>query len=93
MRKRNWKIIMFRVLRSIGILCKKPRTIKLVPRVQSTVYPSYTDSFIKVQRFAYLNNKRNSYENCQFDAETETCMCGYSVDEFGGNGCSKRILK
>ena len=91
MSKRNWKILTFRMLRSLGLLCKKPRPVRLVPRVQSTVYPVVSESYIKVQRFGYLYNKKASYKNCMFDPDTETCACGITVDDFGRNGCSKRI--
>ena len=93
MSNRSLKVFVARLLRDLGFVTKNPKPVKLTPRVQSTAYPAQHESFIKVQRFAYLYNKRNSFKNCQFDPETETCPCGMSVDDFGRSGCSKRTNK
>jgi len=89
--KRNLKTHFLLFLRRNGFLCKisKPKPLKKL-LISHTVYPDKTLSPLDTEVYIYLQTKKSSYRNCEFDVLSRTCVCGVSLDKFGANGCPNK---
>lgn len=88
--ERTIKTDLFRLLRRMGMLCKKPTEPKARLRIARTVYPDNRMSPIDIERAIWVENKKKALKNCSFDTTTGTCKCGIkSVDDFAIKKCKK----
>ena len=92
--KRNFRTHVLLFLRRNGFLCKlnKPKPPKKL-LISHTVYPDKMLSPLDTEVYVYLQNKKSSYRNCEFDVLTRSCVCGISLDKFGANGCPNKSTK
>jgi hypothetical protein len=81
-------------LRRFGLISQPSEPLKQGIRVAKTVYPTdvetQTMTPIETAVYIYLENKKASAKNCQFDTESQTCVCGITVNKFGEKGCPNR---
>jgi hypothetical protein len=81
-------------LRRFGLIPEASEPEKQGVRVAKTVYPSdvatQTMTPLETAVYIYLENKKASAKNCQFDTNTHTCVCGVTVNSFGEKGCPNR---
>lgn len=88
--ERTIKTDLFRLLRRMGMLCKKPVEPKKRLRIARTVYPEHRVSSIDAERAVWVENKKRALNNCMFNTDTGKCKCGIkSVDDFAIKGCKK----
>ena len=92
--KRNLKTRVLLFMRRNGFLCKvtKPKPSKQL-RISHTVYPDKQLSPIDTEVYVYLQNKKSSYKNCEFDVLSRKCICGVTLDNFGAFGCPNKTTK
>lgn len=79
-------------LRKYRLICKtKKRPYKPVLRIAKTIQPEGDHTIIGTQIHIYLTNKKIAAEklgkNCKFDIENRSCVCGFTMEEFGEKGC------
>lgn len=88
----KFKAIM--ALRRLGLIPQPSEPFKQNIRIARTVYP--TDAATSVMTpienavYIYLESKKSSYTGCQFNTETQSCVCGVTVNKFGEKGCPNR---
>ena len=99
MRKRSVKTKLLIQLRKIGMLCRKQKPHKYELKLSHTIMPEGDNSPLQSSRFVFLQNKVSSIKGCNFNPETEDCICGVDVDGFLGKsdefgnlvmGCPKK---
>ena len=92
--KRNLKTRVLLFMRRNGFLCKvtKTRPSKQL-LISHTVYPDKQLSPIDTEVYVYLQNKKSSYKNCEFDVLARKCICGVTLDNFGAFGCPNKTTK
>ena len=82
-RKRNFKTTFFLLLRRLGMLCKLPRKEKPTLRIARTVWPENRNSSIESEQHVWIQTRLLSKPQCNFDAETRSCVCGInSLEDF-----------
>lgn len=88
----KFKAIM--ALRRLGLIPQPSEPFKQNIKISKTVYPTSTDTVvmtpIETAVYIYLENKKSSFNGCQFNTETKTCVCGVTVNKFGEKGCPNR---
>jgi len=70
------------MLRRMGWLCRKPRPHKYVLKISHTIIPEGGTTPLKAARNVFIQNKLAMVRGCKFDATTETCQCGFDIDQF-----------
>lgn len=72
-------------MRKLGFIKKKkymrPMKVRTITGLNCAV------SDIEAQRHVYIVNKLSVKKNCNFNAETKTCVCGASLNEFLLKNC------
>lgn len=93
MKKRSFKILILRSMRRIGLLCKKPVTLKPMKLVR-TVYPDGYYNDLDSEIHVFIQNKKSAFKNCMFDENSHSCVCGKrSLDQFAREGCGIKNTK
>lgn len=81
-------------LRRLGLIPQPSEPLKQGIRIAKTVYPNdvatQTMTPIETAVYIYLETKKASAKNCQFNTETQSCVCGVTVNKFGEKGCPNR---
>lgn len=91
MRKRNLNTMLLIAMRRFGMLCRKAKPQPKRLRIAKTVYPEHRMAPIDSERAVWAENKKATLKGCQFDATTNSCVCGIgSIESFANNECPKR---
>jgi hypothetical protein len=103
-RKRNFQTSIYLALRHMGMLCKvsKPtaRKIHVVktihPDGRVTTYNAPLDAMpenkysLQSEIGAFLSDKKVSKPGCKFDVNTQSCVCGHSLNDFLTKTCNNK---
>ena len=74
--KRNFRTKLLLQLRRLGWLCKKTTEPAKRLRVARTIWPEGRITSIDAERHVWVEMKKTSRKNCQFDSNTMSCKCG-----------------
>lgn len=84
--ERSLKSKVLIVMRRMGIITKKsymrPMKVRTVISSEANVSP------IQSQQHVFILNKLSVKKGCMFSAETRSCQCGASLNEFLLNKCN-----
>lgn len=103
-RKRNFKTTFYLTLRHLGMLCKVPRQTVRKIHVAKTIHPDGSETSydapldvmpenpnpLQSAIAVFIAEKKLSRDNCKFDAGTQSCVCGNSLDSFLNKTCNNK---
>lgn len=100
-RKRNITTHFLRLLRKLGMLCKKPQPFKPQIRIQKSVNAEgqemdHNDLMLAKNKLHGLNHVGKDKKMCQYDFRTHSCRCGMNIEKLKeGENChlNKSCLK
>lgn len=93
-RKRNLTTHLLRMLRKVGMLCKKPVPQKPKLKIQKSVDAdgndiSHDDLMFAKNILYGINNVGKNKKMCHYDFRKHTCRCGMTIEKLkAGEHCS-----
>jgi len=103
-RRRNFQTKLYLALRRLGMLCKVPRpeprrfliSKTIHPDGDVTIYNAPLDAMpenkysLQSEIGAFLSDKKVSKPGCKFNVDTQSCVCGHSLNDFLTKTCNTK---